>query len=135
MKQLAAATLVGGMAVASAWAQYSRVWTHPTVPAPQVLDRLNLWLGWRSGVPIEGYRDGIATWHATFQTAVPGQVPDVDSVLLGTAGVAVAHLAVVPGYRYRLRRRRERLRGATPRIPRVGLAPQADVFSGSRTYL
>ncbi len=69
------------------------------------------------------------------QTGVPGQVPDVDSVLLGTAGVAVAHLAVVPGYRYKLRRRRERLRGTTPRISRVGLAPQADVLSGSRTYL
>ncbi|WP_438490464.1 VanZ family protein [Streptomyces sp. S186] len=68
------------------------------------------------------------------QTAVPGQVPDVDSVLLNTLGVALAHLLVVPGARSRLRRRDELLRGATPRIPRVGLAPQADVFSGGRTY-
>lgn len=33
------------------------------------------------------------------QTGVPGRVPDVDSVLLGTLGVAVVHLAVVPGAR------------------------------------
>ncbi|MFE3770566.1 VanZ family protein [Streptomyces sp. NPDC059122] len=68
------------------------------------------------------------------QTAVPGQVPDVDTVLLNTLGVALAHLAVVPGARSRLRRRDERRQGATPRISRVGLTPQADVFSGGRTY-
>ncbi|MFF2924555.1 VanZ family protein [Streptomyces celluloflavus] len=69
------------------------------------------------------------------QTAVPGQVPDVDTVLLNTVGVALAHLAVVPGLRSRLRRREEHHRGRTPRITRVGPAPQADVLSGSRTYL
>ncbi|WP_407550235.1 VanZ family protein [Streptomyces sp. Pv4-95] len=69
------------------------------------------------------------------QTGVPGQVPDIDTVLLNAAGVALVHLAVVPGCRSRLRRRNEDLRGATPTIPRVGLAPQADVLSGSRTYL
>ncbi|TJZ53153.1 VanZ family protein [Streptomyces piniterrae] len=69
------------------------------------------------------------------QAGVPGQVPDVDTVLLNTAGVAVAHLAVVPGCRSRLRRRYEHLGGTTPKIPRVELAPQADVLSGSRTYL
>ncbi|MFK0291643.1 VanZ family protein [Streptomyces sp. NPDC090442] len=68
------------------------------------------------------------------QTGVPGQVPDVDAVLLNTLGVALAHLLIVPGVRCRLRRRDERLRGATPRISRVGLAPQADVFSAGRTY-
>lgn len=40
------------------------------------------------------------------QTAVPGQVVDVDSVLLNTLGVAVAHAAVVPLVRARLRRSR-----------------------------
>ncbi|MFJ8671037.1 MULTISPECIES: VanZ family protein [unclassified Streptomyces] len=69
------------------------------------------------------------------QTGVPGQVPDVDTVLLNTVGVALAHLAVVPGARCRLRRRYGDLREATPRIPRVGMAPQADALSGSRTYL
>ncbi|MFF4951511.1 VanZ family protein [Streptomyces chattanoogensis] len=69
------------------------------------------------------------------QAGVPGQVADVDSVLLNTFGVAVVHLAVVPGARRRLRRREERLRGTTPKISRVGLTPQADVLSGSRTYL
>ncbi|MEU8759899.1 VanZ family protein [Streptomyces sp. NPDC048659] len=68
------------------------------------------------------------------QTAVPGQVVDVDSVLLNTAGVALAHLLVVPAGRARLRRRSGTVsssgrrparspQGATPTIPRVGIAP------------
>lgn len=59
------------------------------------------------------------------QTAVPGQVVDVDSVLLNTLGVMLAHLAVVPA----LRARRRRSQGATPRITRVGLGPWTDVLS------
>jgi len=62
------------------------------------------------------------------QTGVPGQVVDVDSLLLNTAGVAV------PVLRARLRRRQqdcgpaavlreEPSQGATPTIPRVGIAP------------
>lgn len=39
------------------------------------------------------------------QTGVPGRVLDVDSLLLNTTGVAVAHLLVVPLGRARLRRR------------------------------
>ncbi|MER6994450.1 VanZ family protein [Streptomyces sp. NPDC000410] len=82
------------------------------------------------------------------QTGVPGQVVDVDSLLLNTAGVALAHLAVVPVGRARLRRRLTRAgrgarsgsprtdrkgrggllredasQGPTPTIPRVGIAP------------
>ncbi|MET9777216.1 VanZ family protein [Streptomyces sp. NPDC006367] len=68
------------------------------------------------------------------QTGVPGQVADVDSVLLNTLGVALAHLAVVPAGRARLRRRsrpkaredvlqEEPAQGRTPTIPRVGIAP------------
>ncbi|MFC7307298.1 VanZ family protein [Streptomyces monticola] len=68
------------------------------------------------------------------QTGVPGQVVDVDSLLLNTAGVALAHLAVVPAARARLRRRaargpvpvrsrEEASQGSTPTIPRVGIAP------------
>ncbi|MFF3288048.1 VanZ family protein [Streptomyces sp. NPDC003023] len=81
------------------------------------------------------------------QTGVPGQVVDIDSLMLNTAGVALAHLAVVPAGRARLRRRLLRTRdgsalrdaehhvrreavlreegsqGATPTIPRVGIAP------------
>ncbi|MER5931577.1 VanZ family protein [Streptomyces sp. NPDC002054] len=83
------------------------------------------------------------------QTAVPGQVVDVDSVLLNTTGVVLAHLAVVPAGRARLRRTRTvrdtqesrevrdvaaRMdgpvpQGRTPRIPRVGLEPWAEVLS------
>ncbi|MCX5444906.1 VanZ family protein [Streptomyces libani] len=69
------------------------------------------------------------------QSGVPGRVPDIDSVLLGSLGVALTHLTVVPGARRRLRRRYGDLGEVTPRIPRVGLAPQADALSGSRTYL
>ncbi|WP_335939285.1 VanZ family protein [Streptomyces sp. PTD5-9] len=69
------------------------------------------------------------------QTGVPGQRVDVDSLLLNTIGVALAHLLVVPMCRARLRRRRRRRTGAVPRpsdkapqgstptIPRVGIAP------------
>ncbi|MEV7421143.1 VanZ family protein [Streptomyces sp. NBC_01429] len=46
------------------------------------------------------------------QTAVPGRVVDVDSLLLNTVGVALAHLAVVPAGRARLRR------GTRPRTAR-----------------
>ncbi|MER7835370.1 VanZ family protein [Streptomyces sp. NPDC096040] len=71
---------------------------------------------------------------ALLQTGVPGRVVDVDSILLNTVGVIVAHLAVVPAARSRLRRRRELRRpvalpqedavqGRTPTIPRVGIAP------------
>ncbi|HWU08095.1 MAG TPA: VanZ family protein [Streptomyces sp.] len=79
------------------------------------------------------------------QTGVPGQVVDVDSLLLNTAGVALAHLLVVPLSRSRLRRgnragagdlsrigdgaRSSRgeashaSQGSTPTITRVGIAP------------
>lgn len=74
---------------------------------------------------------------ALLQTGVPGRVVDVDSLLLNTVGVAVAHLAVVPAGRAWLRRRAEREpgtagrftvqedlpQGRTPTIPRVGIAP------------
>ena len=69
-----------------------------------------------------------------FQTGVPGQVVDIDSLLLNTVGVALAHTAFVPAGRAWLRRRtrrRERAalrqddapQGRTPTFPRVGIAP------------
>ncbi|MEU9159528.1 VanZ family protein [Streptomyces sp. NPDC048424] len=67
------------------------------------------------------------------QTAVPGQVVDVDSVLLNTVGVLLAHVAVVPALRARLRRSHTRshpvYQGTTPKISRVGLGPWTDVLS------
>ncbi|MFJ7587384.1 VanZ family protein [Streptomyces sp. NPDC097617] len=63
------------------------------------------------------------------QTAVPGQVVDVDSVLLNTLGVVLAHVAVVPALRSRLRRSHTAYQGDTPKIPRVGLGPWTDVLS------
>ncbi|MCX5109839.1 VanZ family protein [Streptomyces sp. NBC_00378] len=77
----------------------------------------------------------ISTTIELAQTGVPGQVVDVDSLLLNTIGVALAHLLVVPMCRARLRRRKqERVgvvphprdeagQGSTPTIPRVGIAP------------
>ncbi|MFD5820320.1 VanZ family protein [Streptomyces sp. NPDC059618] len=72
------------------------------------------------------------------QTGVPGQVVDIDSIILNTVGVALAHLAIVPAARARLRRRAETRRraavlpedpaqGRTPTIPRVGIAPWSEV--------
>ncbi|MEV2249685.1 VanZ family protein [Streptomyces sp. NPDC050147] len=68
------------------------------------------------------------------QTGVPGQVVDIDSLFVNSVGVALAHLAVVPAARARLRRRTEgehraallredASQGSTPTIPRVGIAP------------
>ncbi|MGC9535483.1 VanZ family protein [Streptomyces sp. UG1] len=67
------------------------------------------------------------------QTGVPGQIVDVDSLLLNTLGVALAHATIVPAARRHLRRRSERAQhpaspqgpaqGRTPTIPRVGIAP------------
>jgi hypothetical protein len=71
------------------------------------------------------------------QTGVPGQVVDVDSLLLNTLGVALAHVALVPAARSWLRRRspsghrtpvlvEEASQGRTPTIPRVGIAPWSE---------
>ncbi|TVL90194.1 VanZ family protein [Streptomyces sp. SAJ15] len=74
-----------------------------------------------------------------------GQVVNIDTVLLNTAGVALAHLAVVPAVRGWLRRRADRRepaalprdeepRPVTPRISRVAIAPWSDALSGARPY-
>ncbi|MFF8956477.1 VanZ family protein [Streptomyces sp. NPDC014894] len=60
------------------------------------------------------------------QTGVPGRVLNVDSLLLNTAGVVLAHLLVVPAGRAWLRRSR----GRAPRRP-AGARPGA----GRRTPL
>ncbi|WP_407560730.1 VanZ family protein [Streptomyces sp. 184] len=82
------------------------------------------------------------------KTTVPGQVANVDTMLLSILGIALAHLVVVPATRARLRRRHPAGRaagaahaeqaagvgeaepagdgaaqGPTPRIPRVEIAP------------
>lgn len=38
-----------------------RIWTQPTRPTQENLDRLNLQLSWRVSVPMDGRRDGIAS--------------------------------------------------------------------------
>ncbi|MFJ8284515.1 VanZ family protein [Streptomyces griseoluteus] len=70
---------------------------------------------------------------ALLQTGVPGRVVDVDVLLLNTAGVLLAHLAVVPAGRARLRRR---LAGGVPqegygrRGGRGGLGGVPEAVSG-----
>ncbi|MEV6809079.1 VanZ family protein [Streptomyces sp. NPDC051132] len=85
---------------------------------------------------------------ALLQTGVPGRVVDVDSLLLNTAGVVLAHLAVVPAGRVLLRRAaresgetgpafavpEEPPQGRTPTISRVGIAPWSDASSPSSAY-
>ncbi|MFE3827062.1 VanZ family protein [Streptomyces sp. NPDC059092] len=67
------------------------------------------------------------------QTSVPGRVVDVDSLLLNTVGVALAHLAVVPVCRARLRGkdrvRRSRTVRRGPASPRTTGSPRT---AGSR---
>lgn len=71
------------------------------------------------------------------QPAVPGQVADVDALLLNTTGVALVHLLCYPALRARLRAAARQDgsgarrpgspgkgdQGAPPRTPRVGIAP------------
>ncbi|MEU6401594.1 VanZ family protein [Streptomyces sp. NPDC046985] len=84
----------------------------------------------------------ISVGVALLQTGVPGRVVDVDTLLLNTAGVVLAHLAVVPAARAALRRRKGRrasravreesaVQGRTPTIPRVGITPWGDALPPS----
>ena len=59
MKRLAilAMVLVG----LSAYGQTpSRIWTTTVIPTKEVLDRLNMQMAWRTILPVESRRDGIA---------------------------------------------------------------------------
>ncbi|MFE5734391.1 VanZ family protein [Streptomyces sp. NPDC056528] len=100
--------------------------------------------GWASLVRTAAAGALVSLAVELLQTAVPGQVVDVDSVLLNTAGVVLAHLLLVPAGRAWLRRRSragraggsggtgrgrgsalprsEGSQGATPTIPRVPIA-------------
>lgn len=62
------------------------------------------------------------------QTGIPGQVVDVDSLLLNTVGVGIAHLLVVPAGRARLRRPRGPGREPSPApAPRTASAEPESV--------
>ncbi|MGJ7415911.1 VanZ family protein [Streptomyces cinereoruber] len=100
--------------------------------------------GWASLVRTAAAGALVSLAVELLQTAVPGQVVDVDSVLLNTAGVVLAHLLLVPAGRTWLRRRsdagrpgssrgtgrgrgsallrNEGSQGATPTISRVPIA-------------
>jgi glycopeptide antibiotics resistance protein len=66
------------------------------------------------------------------QTMVPGQLFDVDALVLNTAGVALAHLLVVPATRRHLRRRCEPAREGTPSgHGELRAQPAADRRSGA----
>ncbi|QKW06623.1 VanZ family protein [Streptomyces sp. NA04227] len=81
----------------------------------------------------------VSMWIGLLQTYVPGQVVDIDSLLLNSLGVLLAHLAVVPWARSALRRRRaagaqevvpvaEEAQGPTPTIAGVGFAPWGEAL-------
>jgi outer membrane protein assembly factor BamB len=60
MKATATAITLTLLAVTTVRAQDpKRLYTQPSVPPREVLDRLNLKLGWRAHVPMDGRRDGI----------------------------------------------------------------------------
>lgn len=68
------------------------------------------------------------------QTMVPGQLFDVDALILNTAGVALAHLLVVPPVRRRLRRRdalqgRGKSRDQPATVARVVTDPKGQLLS------
>lgn len=62
----------------------------------------------------------LATGLEFLSSWTPGHVLNVDHILLAVIGVAVTHLAFVPGLRRVLR---ERLTAAARRIPRARIAP------------
>src|SRR5262245_17109734 len=60
--RILAALLAAAVAATPAWSQPPRsLVTNPVPPAREALDRLNLQVGWRARLPIDGMRDGIAT--------------------------------------------------------------------------
>src|SRR5436309_952893 len=59
-KRWPALTLLLGLIASPALAQ-PRIWTQPSAPGRELLDRLNLSLGWTAKIPMDGRRDGIAT--------------------------------------------------------------------------
>ncbi|MFJ6773135.1 VanZ family protein [Kitasatospora sp. NPDC091257] len=65
----------------------------------------------------------LATALEFLSSWAPGHVLNVDHILLAVAGVAVAHLALVPGLRHLLRDRRPR----APRMPVLSVPPVAAV--------
>ncbi|MBM9504626.1 VanZ family protein [Streptomyces sp. KK5PA1] len=65
------------------------------------------------------------------QTLVPGQLFDVDALLLNTVGVALAHLLIVPAARRRLRRRETAPPAAVPH-GQENAAPLTDPASPAR---
>ncbi|MFI2612304.1 VanZ family protein [Kitasatospora sp. NPDC018619] len=67
----------------------------------------------------------LATALEFLSSWAPGHVLNVDHILLAVVGVAVAHLALVPGLRHLLRDRRPR----APRLPVLSVPPVAAVTS------
>lgn len=61
MRRLLGSTLLLVLITISVTAQTdrSRIYTNPTLPCPEILDRLNLKLAWSAQVPLAGGRDGI----------------------------------------------------------------------------
>ena len=61
MKQFIGAGLFIVIAASSAAAQESKLYSNPTLPSREVLDRLNMRMAWRANVPMDGRRDGFVS--------------------------------------------------------------------------
>jgi len=75
MKKLAmgiVGVLLAGAAVSAQGP--STLYTQPQVPSPEVLDRLNLRLAWRTFLPTEGRRDGIFSVQIPERLQPPGEL-------------------------------------------------------------
>lgn len=90
----------------------------------------------------------LAFFLEAVRSAVPGQVANIDAVLLHLTGAALAHLLLYPLVRVWLRRARttahrggpalpvrEPGEGASLMAPRVRIAPGIDVSRGSAPYV
>lgn len=85
MKQLAMGLAVVVLAGAVASAQGpARLYTQPSVPGPEVLDRLNLKLAWRIFLPTDGRLDGLFSVQIPERHQPPGSL-----VLVQTRGALV----------------------------------------------
>src|SRR5438477_3353343 len=54
----------------------TRLYTRPTLPAPEILERLNLKQAWRSYLPTDGRRDGV------FSVQIPERLQPAGGLLL-----------------------------------------------------
>ncbi len=65
MNRFVGAGLLLFLSGTTAWAQHFRVYTEPSVPRNETLAKLDLVLGWRTYLPLDGRHDGMYTVQVT----------------------------------------------------------------------